>query len=875
MKKTARPYSRKELYSFGKQKTYKGEETQKIAFPLGGIGAGSVCLNGYGGLSYFSIRNNPETGGSGWNSNAFAALHIPGKNPLTRMCEGPVPSNIVWNGGGTGPSQAKDGFPRFRNSSFTGEYPFAKVGMSDPAFPLKVDLEAFNPFIPLDEKNSGIPCAVLTYTVKNTSKKSVSFQFSYHLGNLATHRGNSAGAVHTVLPRAGVLMGNEDHPNADTFGTASLSVAGHRPDVIKGSWFRGGHFDVMSVLWKEISEGNITGNKGTAGKKPKKNSPELQGLAGCSLMFTGKLKPGEAICYPVVITWHFPNSWVTFGPEKKKYDSILNSLPDKSRKAEIPEAPWHPWYSTVWKDAADAALYVRQNLDSLRQRSEQFRKALFSSTLPDYVLDAVSANLGILKSPTVLRVHTGELWVWEGSSTSCGCCGGSCTHVWNYAQALPHLFPGLERSLREQELRLSMDKKGHINFRTALPLKETDHDFHAAGDGQLGAMMKVYRDWQISGDDGWMKEMYPLLRKSLEFCVKSWDPDEKGVLIEPHHNTYDIEFWGPDGMCSSIYIGALSAMKLMARELGKEKDSERYEALAQKGAKYLDTHLFNGRYYFQKITSPAAFLRHPVFKKNFSSLAPDSPTMKLFRKEGPKYNYGPGCLSDGVIGAWMADSYGIQTPMTGKNIKKTLQSIFRYNWRSDLSDHSNPERKSYAFGSEPGLLICTWPDGGRPSIPFIYADEVWTGIEYQVASHLIQQGFADEGLSIVRGVRLRHNGIARNPWNEYECGNWYARALASYQLLAALSGFRYSKRDQSLVLEPKISKQGKPFKIFFSAADGYGTVTIDKKNVTVECVEGFLEIDNLKVKVKGKSFSLKPGVIVEAGKKKKINFSRG
>jgi uncharacterized protein (DUF608 family) len=183
-------------------------------------------------------------------------------------------------------------------------------------------------------------------------------------------------------------------------------------------------------------------------------------------------------------------------------------------------------------------------------------------------IDAVASNLAILKSPTVLRQTDGRFWAWEGSGCTTGCCHGSCTHVWNYAQALAHLFPALERSLRETEFNENQDARGHQSFRANLPISPvTDHTFHAAADGQLGGIMKVYRDWRISGDTAWLRALWPQVKQSRAFCIEQWDPRHEGVLQEPHHNTYDIEFWGADPLCTTIYLGALKAAALMARAL--------------------------------------------------------------------------------------------------------------------------------------------------------------------------------------------------------------------------------------------------------------------------------------------------------------------
>ena len=156
-----------------------------------------------------------------------------------------------------------------------------------------------------------------------------------------------------------------------------------------------------------------------------------------------------------------------------------------------------------------------------------------------------------------MRQYDGRLWSFEGCGDGWGCCHGSCTHVWNYAQAIPHLFPALERSLRHTEFCENQNTEGHQNFRATLPIHPVSHEFHSAADGQLGGIMKVYRDWRISGDNEWMKKMYPMVKVSMDYCISTWDPRHKGVIEEPHHNTYDIEFWGPDGMHVSFYLGAL------------------------------------------------------------------------------------------------------------------------------------------------------------------------------------------------------------------------------------------------------------------------------------------------------------------------------
>lgn len=837
------PYAPEALFEKAAQRTFSGETATQIAMPLGGIGAGSICLNGYGGLQDLAIHERPATTAlpAGFSSNsseaAFAVLHIKGSPSVTKLVEGPFPPFKIFDQGLQGQGLRRggfEGFPRFAKCTFKGEYPFGEAQFSDSSIPLQVKLTGWNPFIPLDDKNSGIPCVILEYTLRNTSHQPVEYEFSYHLSHLAPGcKPEQSGSANTVIPGKGVFLHNDEDPNAEAYGSASLTVIGYEPRI-KGMWLRspGWEFDALSALWREVSEGKFTVNEGS-------NASDHGGRNGASILMDGRLAPGESRTYPILITWHFPNCYVQAGG--KPPADVQGDVGCRYRAGKLPP-PWRPYYASVWKDAHEVALYVEKEYPSLRSRTVEFKEALFASTLPPYVLDAVSANLTILKSPTVLREENGNLWGWEGCFPDNGCCEGSCTHVWNYAQAIPHLYPQLERTLRDLEYLRSMDEHGHVTFRGAIPDGPVEHTFHAASDGQLGGIMKLYRDWHICGDTDWLRKMYPLAKRSLDYCIGAWDPDHRGGLFEPHHNTYDIEFWGPDGMCTSIYLGALTAMAQMAKAVDQPSDAGFYADMAQRCAKFMDDELFNGEYYQQKVEYLG--LRDTSFANSVANVDDKSSELqRLLKREGPRYQYGSGCLSDGVIGAWMARTYGIETPLARKNVRSTLQAIFKNNFKTDLSGHANAQRPGYAMGREPGLLLCSWPRGNKPTLPFVYSDEVWTGIEYQVASHLIEEGFVNEGLTVVKALRSRYDGRTRNPWNEYECGNWYARAMASYSLFAALAGFRYSAVERTLWFGPQLNIR--PFKSFFSTAFGFGMIGLDDRSVSIRMIEGGLPLEKL------------------------------
>ncbi len=878
MSHKAVPFSEQELFTKRAQRTFQGRHLLQIALPLGGIGAGCINLNGQGGLQDFAIRNNPDISavpdGHYPQDCAFATLYLP-QQGIAKMLEGPIPVERIYNQGLKGQGYragGHEGLPRFRSSTFKGEFPFGYVTLKDPQIPLNIRITGLSPFIPLDDKNSSLPCAILEYTFHNPTAEAVRFEFSFHASHFAygANGWDYDKTRNAVIPEMGAHLFNIEEPNSQLFGGCALGVIGHQP-IVKAMWFRGGWFDSISALWKEISSGTFSANDGA-------KAATSTGRNGASILLAKELQPGETITYPVVLTWYFPNVHYAYGEVKANAaeDAVDFAEHGDANSGAVcqPTPPrWRPYYASQWKDAADILHYLRDNYPSLRARTAAFHDALFRSTLPSYVLDAVSANLGIIKSPTVLRQFNGNLWAWEGSFCSHGCCHGSCTHVWNYAQAIPHLFPALERTFREQELWRSMNERGHVTFRSALPDGPTTHTFHPAADGQLGGVMKAYREWQISGNREWLLEMYPDAKQSMDFCIDYWDPDHLGVLIEPHHNTYDIEFWGPDGMCSSFYLGALAAMAQLATDAGHAADAAFYAELGQKGAAYLDAHLFNGEYYEQKVMLDG--LRASLSADELQAIRAKNPEeYELLIHEGPKYQYGTGCISDGVFGAWLARQCGVQTPQNQDNIRKNLRAIFENNFKASLWEHANPQRPGYALGDEPGLLLCTWPHGGKPTLPFVYSDEVWTGIEYQTAAHMIAEGLVKEGLTVVKALRSRYDGLARNPWNEYECGNYYARAMASYGLLSAISGFFYSAASKTLTLTPRleVNPGSKPFEIFFSTASGWGTLQISDKTVTLLLQEGTLLVEHLIFTLNGQQTQVDLNIQAVQGQKTVISI---
>jgi uncharacterized protein (DUF608 family) len=793
---------------------YREGYLDHIAFPLGGIGSGMICLEGTGAFSHVSLRNHPEVY---HEPCVFAAISVKNQPKLARVLEGPVPQRKVFGprDTGNGAGGTTYGLPRFARAEFQTRFPFGIVNLSDPQMPLEVEITGWSPFTPGDSDNSSLPVAAVEYRITNRSKTELDAVFSFNAKNFMAHDDNP----HAVRPiERGFILWNGPGKE-ESWQEGAFSATTTSPETkVNHSWFRGGWWDPLTMAWKDVTEAACYDR-----------APVTEGGSspGASLFVPLHPSPGESKTVPVRMAWFVGKTNLRIGR-------------DPAGTSGGTSGNYRPWYSSRFSDINGVSFFWRDHYDELREKSSRFSQAFYDSSLPPEVIEAVAANLTIIKSPTVLRQADGKLWSWEGCGDDSGCCHGSCTHVWNYAQAISHLFPDLERSLRETEFDVSQNEAGHQQFRSSLPIRPVEHDFHAAADGQLGGIMKVFREWRISGNTEWLRSLWPKVKRSMDYCIETWDPGHKGWVEEPHHNTYDIEFWGPEGMCTSFYLGALRAAQLMGQAL--EDAVPLYEEVLAKGIAKAESQLFNGEYFFQKIEWTNLRAQNPLENKSMvGSYSPEA--VAIFKKEGPKYQYGTGCLADGVLGSWMALVCGVGQVLDAQKVGSHLRSLHAYNLKQDLSDFANPQRPTYACGKEGGLLLCTWPKGGELSLPFVYSNEVWTGIEYQAASHMMRMGLVNEGLEVVRTCRARYDGRVRNPFNEYECGHWYARAMSSYALLYGLSGARYDAVEKVLYLEPSIKGD---FRSFLATATGYGVVGVKEGKPFYEPGSGTLEIKEIK-----------------------------
>jgi len=825
---------------------YDRNHIAHIALPLGGIGTGSVSLCGNGSLRDWEIMNRPAKGftPSVEDVEPFFALHVSdGEQTVTRVIEGPVAKeNFEGSHGSRAPNV---NLPRFRNCEFAASYPFGRVMLSDDDVPVEVHLKAFSPLVPADTEASGIPLAVLTFELRNRTKRTLQAAVCGSLPNFIGMDGwrlerdwkgdlNPAGASknrNRLRHAAGVtglfLDSAEVDARSEAWGTIALATTATNGVTHRTSWIAGRWGTPLLEFWDDFSaDGAI-----------EERHADVADAPFASLAVATEVPAGGASEVTFLLAWRFPNryGWDVDPGKQTSADRVGN------------------YYCTQYNDAWDVILKTLPRLSSLKQRTRNFVRAFLDSPLPEEVKEAALFNISTHHTQTCFRTEDGRFYGWEGCADRKGCCNGSCTHVWNYEQATAFLHGELALSMREIEFAHSTDERGLMSFRTRLPLATRAQEFgRAAADGQMGCIMKMYRDWRLSGDDEQLRALWPHVRRALEFCwiPGGWDADRDGVMEGVQHNTMDVEYYGPNPQMTFWYLGALRAAGEMASYLGDDDFAATCRPLFERGSAWIDEHLFNGEYY-----------EHHVRPVEDASLIPKGLVIGMGARnlKSPDYQLAGGCLVDQLVGQFMAHVCGLGYLAKRENIRTTLASIRKYNHRDNLYDHFNPLR-SFALDGEAGLLMADYPKE-RPAKPFPYFGEVMTGFEYTAAIGMLYEGMTEEGLAAIRDVRARYDGRKRSPFDEAECGHHYARAMASWAAVLALTGFEYSAVEKSMTFAPK------PGRWFWSNGYAWGVCELrlsgGSAHIRLEVLEGRLELARFHLSGFGES-SFGAGKIIEA-----------
>ncbi len=927
------------LFERGSPTVHRGADLDLIGMPVGGICAGQLYLGGDGKLWHWDVFN-----ASIRTNDAHYADPMRPDSPVDQGAA------IRFKRGGRAEVRTLDreGFADVR---FCGQYPIGVVTYEDANVPVRVTLEAFSPFVPLDVDASSLPATTLTYTVENTSDEVVEVELGAWLQNAVCHatgqpgegtlvnesargprllaivshaeaapmkaesdrpavlvadfegsdygdwkaegtafgdrpspgqgpgqtlggyqgkglvntwNGSDAATGRLTSPPFAIergyinfLIGGGDYKaqtcvNLKVDGRVVLSATGERTDAM--SWrsfdvrrFAGkfarieivdarpdgwGHIDADHFVQEDVPRaghgpvearrdfgtmalGLIDPDDRDEARTATPSGSPVDGLFAAEpeprVSFGSKLigaivrpmtlRPGEKRAATFVLAWRFPNL----------------SLPGTRLPKDLGR-----YYASRFTDALAVAKHIAADWTRLDRETRLWRDVWYDSTLPYWFLDRTFANTSILASSTCHRFQNGRFYGWEGV----GCCEGTCTHVWHYAQAVGRLFPELERNLREHvdyadEVGFHPDT-GAIGFRA-------EGDRNEAIDGQAGCVLRTYREHQISADGAFLERLWPKVRKSIEFLM-GFDLDGDGILEGGQHNTLDAKWYGQVPWLSSLYLAALKAGEAMARERSDAAFADRCRDVAARGAASLVDRLWNEEFGY--------FIQRPD---------PEH------AKAVGSYD---GCEIDQVFGQHWAFQVGLGRLFDEARVKRALEALWRYNFTPDVGPYREAYKAGrwYAMPGEAGLLMVTFPKSPRPPIDdpgnawsAMYFNECMNGFEYQAAGHMLWEGMTQEGLAITRSVHERYDASRRNPWNEVECGDHYARSMASYGVFLAACGYEYHGPAGRIAFAPRVRPDD--FRAPFTAAEGWGTFAQrregDALTATLDVKKGRLAIKTL------------------------------
>ncbi len=792
------------LYERGEAtRYYKSRgELQYIGMPVGGINCGGVYLGGDGRLWLWDIFNETKEGIQPnlvmWNDMKVrprdGACYVEPARPMHPLQQGFL-IRIEYDGQTICKTLEESAWDEI---SFEATYPIGTVRYTDRKLLLELTLQAYSPFIPLDEDESGLPATILSFNVKNTGTVPMKVILLGYLENKTSIRS----ADPTVCRRVNEITVDETWITVDEtllildekkkasltsqpdYGTLSLTALDRNataytylpPDDIRNF----GRTPLINSGSSPMADASSSASDMIqADQTDSLSRPVLEPLIG-GVQSTVDVAAGQTGDAHFVITWHFTNL------------KIDDKIADTGR-----------YYQNRFASAGEVAAYIAKNFERLSSTTKLWLATWQDSTLPHWFLERTLLNVNTLATANCHRFSSGRFWAWEGV----GACAGTCTHVWQYAQAMGRLFPALERDCRERtDLNIAMQPDGGIIFRAEMETRP-------AIDGQAGTVLRCYREHQMSADDAFLRRNWPNIKKAVQFIINQ-DRNGDGMEDTPMENTLDAVWDGEIAWIVGLCISGVRAGQEMAEEVGDKDFAQICADYVQKGSKNMDKYLFNGEYYIHR---------------------PD--------KEKGRTNLGSYNTShiDQVMGQSWAHQVGLGRIQDRNKTISALNALWKYNYTPDVGPYIAVHKggRPYALPGEGGMIMNTNPEnepkpyGDNVTWQMGYFHECMSGFEYQVAAHMIAEGLTDKGLTLVRSIHDRYHASKRNPFNEIECSDHYARAMASYGTFITACGFEYHGPKGYMRFAPKWDQAN--FKAPFTAAEGWGTYSQQQNKDGMQC----------------------------------------
>lgn len=667
-------------------------------------------------------------------------------------------------------------------------FPFTELEYDFPGLPANVSLEAFSPFIPLDAKNSGLPLAYLTFTIENRSKKELPLTFFGCMANLAGASSDDALSVMEFTgrgKRASMSFCRENIPDQQSdCGSVALGMVADKPGVTS----YGMHLKTRD-LWDVLRETGRLENHdfATAEGAPYPIEAGRRGRRRKGFRSHGALARSMTLKPGESTRVTFMVCW--------HFPNLIER--DLKAKNAVGANIGHQ-YENWFEDATDVFKYAAKNADKLRGETKQFFDAYYSSTMEPWLLEAVSAQLTTLIKSSWWDKY-GRFGIWEGL----GCCGLQTTDITHYGSfPIVQFFPEIEKS----QMRLTKDnveEAGDIPHMMPATFACSDVDNLKRIDLMPQFVLLVWRDVLWTADLEYLREMWPTVKDAMAF-MDTKDLNGDGLPNNTGADqTYDqFPMKGTSAFVGILFLASLRATAEMAELMGETDYACDLRQRFSAAKDLLDEQLWTGDFY--------RLCYDPVTGQG-----------------------NDGVMTDQINGDWfIRQTTGTGLLANGK-VKSALRSII------DACSHPA------------GFLAnCAWPKGGGAGTSRLGTDQAncpWSGVEYAVAAHMILLGMENAGIKVARDVWERYEHVGER-FNHIECGGHYYRALSSWAVYLALSGWTMDILNRTLKL--RIGR--KPMQSVLTTANAWGILNVDGKTIRVSIERGSLKLKT--IEIAGKRF---------------------
>ena len=827
----------------GISEVYESGSRVRSGISMGGIGAGSIEMRKDGQFYNWSIFNNYPLG----TGPQFKLQTLPYKNSensylffLVRyQVEGDSPklkllqlNNSIQEGAMEGLVYYYPWMKGVDKITYNACFPFVNMVFSDKEMPFTISLEAFSPFIPHDVKNSSLPGVFFNFKINSLTEKKVDVMLLGTLRNLVSYDKIEKAFESELISKSNYKFFIHKTTNTDTqsptFGEMGLGAVGGDDISYYLGWEHKHPYYEKLLVSKKLENIDDTHNRNIKSEEGK----IIGRLVGedndqrcfSSIAVSKELKSHSEFSTIFFFNWYFPNAYGAVNvSDKKTVNDRLHSPYTINLK---PTKIIGHYYQNYFEKVYGVADYFVNQAAQLSQQTHQFTDDFYSSDLPSFVLNQVNSQLNTLVSSSVLT-HNGSFAIREGLTPELSWGPNATLDVSLYGSPmLISLFPTLQQAMMKAHARLQT-KDGEVNHGLGYDLDYNQNGTWGVYDRidlVPNYIQMVLRDYFWTNDKEYLKEMWPGIKRGIEYVIAKKDlngdqmPDMNGIMC-----SYDnFPMYGLSSYIQSQWITALKMASLAASDMKDTKSAEKYQKLAQKGTLLMEEKLWNGSYY---------------------DLSNDYTGSKGIDN---------GCLTDQLIGQWVADCSGLGVILNPERVKKALKTIL-----------------NKSFIDQSFLRNCTWPQ--YPDLYPIHtsnlwvdqANTAWSGVELAFASLLIYQGLVDEGLGVIKAVddRYREAGLY---FDHQEFGGHYYRPLSAWAILNSMLGFSINRGV--LNFDPKLKEE--QFSLFFTtpSATAIFSKTSKDMNITVRTGElnfSGININNIKFMFKPKLF-INGTVIIDA-----------